>query len=83
MIQKNFDFFFAFFESTYFNSQKKAIKFFSADFPLYDGLRLRKFFEIFRKKCFLKTIFLANHFKYIDETWSKVRQNEYKADGKD
>ena len=56
MIQKIFEnFFFAFLESTYFNSQKKAIKFFSADFPLYDGLRLRKFFEIFRKKCFLKT----------------------------
>ena len=43
---KNFrKFFFAFLESPYFNSQKKAIKFFSADFPLYDGLGLRKFFE--------------------------------------
>ena len=40
MIQKFFDFFFAFLESTYFNLRKNAIKIFLADFPLYDGLGL-------------------------------------------
>ena len=48
MIQKFFkNFFFAFLESTYFNSRKNAIKKFSADFPLYDGLGLRKIFKHF------------------------------------
>ena len=56
MIQKIFEkFFFAFLESPYFNSQKKAIKFFSADFPLYDGLGLKKFFE--KKNFFEKNFF--------------------------
>ena len=48
MIQKFFEnFFFAFLESTYFNSRKNAIKKFSVDFPLYDGLGLRKIFKHF------------------------------------
>ena len=73
-------FFFAFLESTYFNSRKNAIKKFSADFPLYDALGLRKFSSIF---WVVFWHFLANHFKYFDETWSKVRQNGYKADATD
>ena len=38
-------FFFAFLESTYFNSHKNAIKNFSTIFALYGGLALRKFFK--------------------------------------
>ena len=52
MIQKIFEiFFFAFLESTYFNSRKNAIKKFSADFPLYDGLGLffSNFFFLIKK----------------------------------
>ena len=78
MIQKFFKkFFFVFLESTYFNSRKNAIKKFSADFPLYDGLGLFKHFWL------VFWHFLANHLKYLDETWSKVRQNGYKADATD
>ena len=74
------NFFFAFLESTYFNSRKNAIKKFLADFPLYDGLGLRKISSIFW------VVFwhcLANHLKYFDETWSQVRQNGYKAVARD
>ena len=74
-------FFFAFLESTFFNSRKNAIKNFSADFPLYDGLGLRKNFKHFW--LFFLWHFLANDLKYFDETWSKVRQSGYKADEKD
>ena len=56
--------FFAFLESPYFNSQKKAIKFFSADFPLYDGLRLRKIFE--KKKFFEKCFFAQKVSKWFN-----------------
>ena len=73
MIQKFFEkFFFAFLESIYFNSRKNAIKKFSANFALYDSLRLRKFFK---KKIFKKIFFAQKVSK-----WSNSKSYHVKSE---